>query len=141
MNELTTPIEKSDTNDFSTSYRFYSILLYGIIVVIGCVLLIITFVLPENLYSLSYSLWYVDFRYWPNWVSVCCWLVFVWAVVSTLLTLIAPKSEEQSSLSRQSFFQKIIGLLFVLLLWNVWHRYATLPLAVIFEPITSPIAN
>ncbi|MDR2441470.1 MAG: hypothetical protein LBE12_19080 [Planctomycetaceae bacterium] len=96
---------------------------------------------PVSIYFISYSLWYVDFRYWSDWISGCCWLVFAWAVVSTLLALLIPKSEERIFLLRRSIFQKLNGFLFVYLLWTIWYHYATLPLVTIFEPIISPITN
>ncbi|MDR2642448.1 MAG: hypothetical protein LBC74_06605 [Planctomycetaceae bacterium] len=42
---------------------------------------------------------------------------------------------------RRSFFQKLVGLLFLFLIWFVWYKLATLPLAVIFEPIISPVTT
>ena len=83
-------------------------------------------------YALPYSLWYADFRYWSDWISGCCRLVLLWAVVSTLLALVVPKNKERIFLLRRSFFQKIIGLLFLFLLWKIWYQFATLPLATIF---------
>ncbi|MDR2441842.1 MAG: hypothetical protein LBE12_21005, partial [Planctomycetaceae bacterium] len=50
---------------------------------------------PNSPYALYNSLWYADFRYWSDWISGCCWLVFAWAVISTLLALLIPKSEER----------------------------------------------
>jgi hypothetical protein len=108
---------------------------------IGCVLLTVTLVPPESPYALSYSFWYTDFRYWSDWISGCCWLVTLWALVSTIIALIIPKNIDRIFLLRRSFYQKIIGLLFVYLLWTIWYHFATLPLATIFAPIISPVTN
>ncbi|MDR2653303.1 MAG: hypothetical protein LBC68_13525, partial [Prevotellaceae bacterium] len=96
---------------------------------------------PSSPYAFSHSLWYADFRYWSDWISGCCWLVFAWTVVSTLLALFIPKNEKWIFLLRRSFFQKVIGLLFVFWFWSIWYNFATLPLATIFKPITSPVTN
>jgi hypothetical protein len=96
---------------------------------------------PSSPYAFPRSLWYADFRYWSDWISGCCWFVFAWAIVSTLLALLIPKNEERILLLRRSFYQKINGLLIVFLLWTIWYNYATLPLATIFEPITSPVTT
>ncbi|MDR2643935.1 MAG: hypothetical protein LBC74_14230 [Planctomycetaceae bacterium] len=55
--------------------------------------------------------------------------------------MIIPKNEKWIFLLRRSFFQKVIGLLFVFWLWSIWYNYATLPLATVFKPITSPVTN
>ncbi|MDR2440618.1 MAG: hypothetical protein LBE12_14750, partial [Planctomycetaceae bacterium] len=96
---------------------------------------------PVKPYFFSRIFWYTDFRYWSDWISGCCWLVLAWAIVSTVLALLIPKSEERIFLLRRSFFQKLNGLLFAYLLWSIWYHYATLPLAIIFEPITLPVTN
>ena len=118
MTESTKPIEKSNTNDFPKSSRFYNIFISVIILIIGCVSLIITFVLPPNPYVLYNVFWYTDFRYWSDWISGCCRLVLLWSVVSTLLALVIPKNESRIFLLRRSFFQKIIGLLFLFLIFG-----------------------
>ncbi|MDR2439871.1 MAG: prolyl oligopeptidase family serine peptidase [Planctomycetaceae bacterium] len=96
---------------------------------------------PNFPYALSHSLWYVDFRYWSDWILGCCWLVPLWAWGSTIVALFIPKNTERLFLLRRSFYHKIIGLLFLYLLWTIWYNYATLPLVTIFEPIISPVTN
>ncbi|MDR0611069.1 MAG: hypothetical protein LBG58_13235, partial [Planctomycetaceae bacterium] len=102
---------------------------------------IMGFLPADKPYAFSHTFWYADFRYWSDWISGCCWLVFLWAVVSTLLALFIPKNEKRIFLLRRSFFQKMIGLLFLFLLWKIWYQFATLPLATIFAPVTSPVTN
>ncbi|MDR1477821.1 MAG: hypothetical protein LBJ00_02650 [Planctomycetaceae bacterium] len=139
MSEPVQSIKKPNTNDFLRCYRW---LITGITVsVIGCVLLTAAFLFPENVYALSYTFWYADIRYWSDWISDCCWLVLVWSIISTLLALFVPKNEKRIFLLRRTFFQNLNSILFLLLIWSIWYNYATLPLNVLFEPVTSPVAD
>jgi len=85
---------------------------------------------PDSPYALSYSLWYADFRFWSPWVSYCCWLIFTWAMVSTVL---------QRFLIRPLLYQRVASVLFAFLLWLTWYRNATLPLTTLFAPMMSPV--
>ncbi|MDR2438379.1 MAG: hypothetical protein LBE12_03265, partial [Planctomycetaceae bacterium] len=92
-------------------------------------------------YALSRSLWYADFRYWSDWISVCCWIVPLWALISTIVVLLIPKNTDWLFLLRRSFYQKLVLMFAVVSIGAIWYNFATLPLVVIFEPITSLVTN
>jgi uncharacterized membrane protein len=83
----------------------------------------------------------VDIRYWSDWISDCCWLVLAWSIISTLLALFVPRNERRIFLLMRTFFQNLDSILFLFLIWSIWYNYATLPLNVIFEPVTSSVAD
>ena len=111
--------------------------LLGILVLLG--INVAVFLPPESPYALSYALWYADFRYWPGWVSGCCWLIFAWAITSFCLNLFVPKNTNHPILKRRSFYQGLSNILFAFFLWAVWYNHATMSLATFLSPIT-PLA-
>ena len=99
------------------------------------------FLPPRMPYALSHSFWYADFRYWSSWVSGCCWLIFVWTVISCSLRLLFPENTESPFWKRQVFYQWLAGVLFVFVIWCVWYNYSTLPLTTLFAPVISPVSG
>jgi poly(3-hydroxybutyrate) depolymerase len=99
--------------------------------------------LPRELppYTLSYSLWYADFRFWSSWVSRCCWLVFFWCVLSVVISLVVPRHTKRMFFLQPAFFQTILAAIFVFCIGAVWYHHATLPLATVFSPVLSPIVT
>jgi predicted esterase len=94
---------------------------------------------PKSPYALSRSLWYADFRYWSDWIAVCCWFIAFWVFVSTVFSILVPKNDGRIFLFRRSFYQKLIFICSAISIWAIWYNYATLSLAVIYEPITNYI--
>ena len=106
-----------------------------------CLNVVVVFSASKSPYALSRTLWYADFRFWSPWVSGCCWLVFLWACVSTAISLLVPQKTERFPLLRRSLFQKVLAIVFVFLIWVVWYNYAVLSMTTVFDPILSPIST
>jgi|GEM_PF-1416419 len=119
----------------------FDALLMWLLILTGFGMLTAVFLPPESPYTLSYALWYADFRYWSPWVSGCCWLIFAWAVCSFCLHLFIPENTERPLIKRRSFYQRVTAVLFIFFLWAVWYNHSTLPLATLFSPLLSPVTN
>ncbi|MDR2170786.1 MAG: prolyl oligopeptidase family serine peptidase [Planctomycetaceae bacterium] len=120
----------ADKKFFVSDYFFFFLIL------LCCfVLVVLIFIPPANVYSLSYTFWYLDFRYWSDWVSWCCWSVFGWSVVSTFVAIFLPPNEGRHFLYRRSFYQTLIFFFCLVTIWAIWYKFATLPLSNFFAPI------
>ncbi len=96
---------------------------------------------PKSPYALSRSLWYADFRFWPEWASTCCWLVFAWGVLSLIFSILIPQNKDRLFLIRRAFYQNSLSIFFVILTVLIWYSYSTLPLATVFSPLLSPLVD
>ncbi len=91
--------------------------------------------------ALSRSFWYADFRFWPAWVTSCCWIAVVWACSSVLISLFIPKNKDQPFLLQRSFSKKVVSSFFLFWIWSVWYKNATLSLGTLFAPLLSPVTD
>jgi hypothetical protein len=114
--------------------------LIAVVVIVVCVNVVPAF-LPREAppYALSRSIWYIDFRYWSPWLSNCCWLIFVWAMVFTAINLLMPKNTNPSFWKRRIFYQITVGTLLAFFIWMIWRKHSALTFASMFTPITAPI--
>ena len=95
----------------------------------------------DSFYGPSNSVWYADFRFWPQWISACCWLAVAWGVASTIFSILISQNKDGLFLIRRSFYQKTISFFFITLIGLVWYSYSTLPLATVFFPLISPLVD
>ncbi|MDR2346590.1 MAG: hypothetical protein LBE18_11030 [Planctomycetaceae bacterium] len=133
-------VTKNKTTIGKISFLFDYVLF--LLFILSCISLVtLIFIPPSSFYSLSYSFWYLDFRYWSDWISWCCWSVLGFSAVSTLIAVFIPKNDKQLFLYRRSFYQKLIFLSCLITIGTIWYNFATLPLAVVFESVYSPVIN
>ena len=120
-------LEKSiEALPFGKTRATFELLPTWLVVLVGLSMIAAFFVPPQSPYALSHSFWYADFRYWHSWVSGCCWLIFVWTVISFAIRLFLPENTKSFFWYQQVFYQRLTSTLFIFFIWIVWYNYAAL---------------
>lgn len=99
---------------------------------IGLLANIVTFLYEPNKnlsVQVAYWTWYVDWRFWPEWMSKICWLLPYWVGTILLVYLLFPTNNRQFWL-RPCFYALGVHLFFLVRIDSIWRGEMKKPLSI-----------
>ncbi|MDO5567023.1 MAG: hypothetical protein Q4G59_10240, partial [Planctomycetia bacterium] len=128
--------------------KIYSFLLkniwFGIFLfAFGLLINIVAFLYEPNKnlsVQVAYWTWYVDWRFWPVWMSKICWLLPYWVAAILLVYLLFPANNRRVWL-RPGFYALLLHLFFLVRIDSIWRGEMKKPLSIYTSLVPETLKN